>query len=66
MKSSAENKICTNCDCTYLHLDTLAKVTWGLPAIHLYINITRGINWKNKHLHDKAAEAKDTGEPGKE
>ena len=65
MNGSAENKKCTKRDCTFLHLDFLTKVTGGLLAMYLYINKTRGINWKTKALHDKAAKAKDTDEPGK-
>ena len=65
MKGSVQNKICTKRDCIFLHLESLAKVTGGLPAMYLYIDKTRNINWATKSLHNKAAKAKDTGKPGK-
>lgn len=66
MKGSAENKVCTKQDCTFLHLDSLEKVTGGLQAMDGWVNKTPGVQWRNKRMFLEAEKAKDAGEPGKE
>ena len=66
MKGSAENKVCTKRDCTFLHLDLLTKVTGGLQGMHDWVIKTPGVQWRNKRMVEEAKKAKDTSKPSKE
>ena len=65
MKGSAENKDCSKRDCTFLHLDSLEKVTAGLQDMHKWVCKTPGIQWRNEGMFKYAEKAWDAGEPGK-
>ena len=66
MKGSAANKDCTKRDCTFLHLDTLEKVTGGLQDMHNWVVKTPWVQWRNERMFFYAEKTRDADEPGKE